>query len=513
MIDAENLETKAIVTEVSIDDAGTVTGIAWPFGKADTWGDLIEPGAFNFAPEVPMLMEHKHREGAVGIWNTLNVTDKGLEVKGRLFVEGVEPAQHARRLMKTRAMSGLSIGYRLHEFKARPEGGRVLTSLTITEISLCRKPVHPDANAEVKSIIEGNNMENEEIENALEAKADPVVSPQELKAIRARMDKLEAKANRPLTANNNHPAGANDNTERKAINDELRGFLLEKKALTIAAPGTAGNLINDTVASRILERVGKSNPIRKLAQSIQIGGGIFNIPRLVDSVAPGSVTETQAKPESAPTFEQISLQPYMMGAKVLVSRSTIEDSIVDLVAWLSTHIADKFGELESSWFIGGNGTSQAEGVMTSAEVQQLTATTTTLTVDALLDLFYSIKTTYSDNGSWIMNRKAMRALRGLKDSDGNLIWQPGLQAGQPAMLLDRPVYASDDMPDPVAGATPIMFGDFYRGYLIADRVAFEPVVNYDNEWEVDLVEFGGRRRVGGKVVMGEALSKLKLKAA
>src|SRR5690606_21562109 len=149
----ENLEIKA---EVSIDDTGTVTGIAWPFGKPDSYGDLIEPSAFSFAPEIPMLMEHDGRK-VVGIWNSYAVTDKGLEVKGRLLVEGVDPAKEARRYMKAGVMRGLSIGYRLHEHKARPEGGRVLTNLTITEISLCRRPVHPDAAAEVKSIIEGNS--------------------------------------------------------------------------------------------------------------------------------------------------------------------------------------------------------------------------------------------------------------------------------------------------------------------------------------------------------------------
>ncbi len=159
MNDTGTFEIKA---EVSIDDAGTVTGIAWPFGKPDSYGDLIEPTAFKFAPEVPMIVEHEHGRGAVGIWNQHTVTDKGLEVKGRLFVEGVGPAREARRHLVAGSMSGLSIGYQLHEHKARPEGGRILTDITITEISLCRRPVHPDARTtEVKSITEGNSMENE----------------------------------------------------------------------------------------------------------------------------------------------------------------------------------------------------------------------------------------------------------------------------------------------------------------------------------------------------------------
>jgi hypothetical protein len=80
-------ETLILKGEVSIDDAGTVTGIAWPFGAPDTVGDTIRKGAFKFARVVPMVMEHDQKQ-VVGIWETYAETDKGLEVKGRLFVEG-----------------------------------------------------------------------------------------------------------------------------------------------------------------------------------------------------------------------------------------------------------------------------------------------------------------------------------------------------------------------------------------------------------------------------------------
>lgn len=112
-----------------------------------------------------------------------------------------------------------------------------------------------------------------------------------------------------------------------------------------------------------------------------------------------------------------------------------------------------------------------------------------------------------------MNRKTARMVRGLTDSDGNLLWERSIQAGEPGRLFGQPVYMADDMPDPEAGNCPILFGDLGRGYLITDRVSFEPSVDYLKFSETDLVQFVGRRRVGGRVIMGEALSKLKLKAA
>lgn len=505
-VEGEHLEIKA---EISIDDAGSVTGIAWPFGSPDSIGDVIEPTAFRFASKVPMILEHEQRE-VVGIWENMEVTDKGLEVKGTLFVEGVAPARAARQRLRSGILSGLSIGYQLHQAKLRPEGGRVLTDLTITEISLCRRPVHPSARVtEVKSIVEENHMENE-IKNAPEAKADPVVTVEEFKALKARLDSVEAKANRPRGANNNHPAADNDNDEVKAFSDFVRsGDASEVKALGYTAPSTGSILAPEQVASSILEKVAEFSPVRQLAQSITMSGPLLQLPRLVDEVAVGEVAETAARPESEPTLEQIDLKPFEMAVIVPVTRILLEDAQVDLAGYLGNHIARRFGQKEASWFVTGNGTTQAEGVLTSADVQEEEAA---LTADALVDLFYSIKTAYAANGSWLMNRKTMAAVRKLKTLDGDYIWQGGIAAGQPALLLGRPVYEAVDAPDAVVGSTPIVFGDFASGYAIADRVGFEIIRDDLTGAANGIVKLHARRRVGGRVVIGEALAKLKIAA-
>lgn len=513
-IETGNLEIKA---EVSIDDTGTVTGIAWPFGQPDSYGDLIEPTAFSFAGRVPMIVEHEQKS-VVGVWETYAVTDKGLEVKGRLFVEGIEPARQARLALQRGTMRGLSIGYRLHEAKARPEGGRVLTALTINEISLCKRPVHPDARiTETKSHPINVEQENTEMENAEqkkpEAVADPVVSAEEIKALKHEIATMQAKLNRrPSSANNNHPKAVNDNgNEVKAFETEVRQALLEKKALTVAAPGTADNLVWDEFSTTILEKLRPVSPVRQLATVVTVGSALFQIPRLVNRVQPGSVTEVQAKPSSEPSFEQIDIKNFAMGVMTPVSRTALEDNAVNLGSYLQNHISSEFSTLENEWFVTGDGTTQAEGILTSTDVESIPAGSL-ISADSLLDVLYGVKSAYALNGSWLMNRRTMRAVRGLRDSDGNLLWQSGLQAGQPGLLLGKPVYECDFMPDASADETPIIFGDFNRGYLITDRITFEPFADYNTRFGEDIVVFGGRRRVGGKVVMGEALIKLKIAA-
>jgi len=161
-----------------------------------------------------MVMEHDQKQ-VVGVWETAAETDRGLEVKGRLFVEGIGPARDAHRHLKAGRLGGLSIGFRPHDFEPRAEGGRVFKSLTVTEISLCRSPVHPGARVTIVKAKE-NHMEDE-VENAPEAKADPVIEKKDFDALKARLDKIEAKANRPKAANDNRPSADNDNDERKAF--------------------------------------------------------------------------------------------------------------------------------------------------------------------------------------------------------------------------------------------------------------------------------------------------------
>lgn len=509
---SERLEIKA---DVTIDDAGTVIGIAWPHGSPDVKGDLIERGAFSFASNtLPMVLEHDQRR-VVGVWESFAETDKGLEVKGRLFVDGIAPAREVRERLKTGRLSGLSIGYRLHEFKARPQGGRVLTDITLTEISLCRSPVHPGARVtEIKSLSTEKEINLNTAEDT-EQKSIPAFDQKAFDALKdkldsalARLDKHEAKANRlPAAANDN---AANDNLDTKAFADFVRsGDASEVKSLGYGAPSTGGILAPEKVATSILEKVAEFSPVRSLAQTISMAGPLLQLPRLVDEVAVGEVAETALRPSSEPSFDQIDLKAHEMAVVVPVTRILLEDAQIDLASYLGNHIARRFGQKEAAWFVNGNGTTQAEGVLTSDDIAEVEAE---ITGDDLIDLFYSIKTAYSSNGAWLMNRKTMAVVRKLKDADGAYLWERSIAAGQPPLILGRPVYEAVDMPDPVAGNTAIVFGDFATGYAIADRVGFDIFRDEYTGADNGIIKLRARRRVGGRIVMGEALTKLKVAA-
>ena len=327
-----------------------------------------------------------------------------------------------------------------------------------------------------------------------------------------RLDKIEAKLNRPGATVENK--GNDAEVETKAFDTYLRtGNATEIKALTIGG-GTATSVVTPpALSTTILEKVAEQSPVRTLVQSISVGGPLLQLPRLASEVQPGMVTETGARPESQPSFEQIDIKNFEMAVTVPVSRILLEDANVDLNSYIAAHIGRRFGQKEARQFVVGNGVTEAEGILTSDEIGIFEAAGATLAADELIDLFYSVNSAYAARGSWLMARGTMATVRKMKDTDGSYLWQPSIAAGQPATLMGRPVYEAVDMPAIAAEATPIVFGDLSTGYLITDRVGFE--ITRDDYTGADdgIVKIRARRRVGGKVVMGEALTKLVLGAA
>ena len=108
-----------------------------------------------------------------------------------------------------------------------------------------------------------------------------------------------------------------------------------------------------------------------------------------------------------------------------------------------------------------------------------------------------------------MNRTAMdiKALRTVKDSSGQFIWQPSVALGTPDTLLGRPVYVSGYVPQIAPGAKVMAFGDF-NYFWIADRQGrtFERL----NELfaHKDQIGFLSIQRVDGRLVLPEAVQVL-----
>ena len=131
--------------------------------------------------------------------------------------------------------------------------------------------------------------------------------------------------------------------------------------------------------------------------------------------------------------------------------------------------------------------------------------------DVFLDMVYSLRARYRANARWVTSKAVLAALRKYKDAQGQYLWQPSMQAGQPATFLGYAVTEAEDMPAVAANAFPLAFGDFKEGYLICDRVGMR--ITRDEITTPGFVKFYVRKRVGGKLRNTQAIKLLKIASA
>ncbi|MGO7833327.1 phage major capsid protein [Rhizobium johnstonii] len=511
---SERLEIKAALT---VDDAGTITGIAWPFGSPDRVGDVIEKGAFASPEVLPMLFAHDQAQ-VIGVWDQIEETPDGLTVKGRLLVDDVERAREVRAMIRTKAVSGLSIGFRTKTAKPR-QRGRTITALDLHEISVVAVPSHPGAQITSVKAADGTaehkepKLENEE----LEMKNDPVISPEDLKALKADIATIKAKLNRPTAANNNHPAAHNDNDlEKKAFADYLRTGEIDKKALTVGADELVGYILApEETSSEFIRNLVEFSPIRGLVDVKPATSHTIVLPKRLSVTNAKWKGEAVASEASEPTFGEMEIAVKELTTHVDLSNWLIEDATADVIGEVNLALSEDFGAKESKAFVnGGTDPAEPQGFMSEGAVaNSLNGHATNLSADALIKLMYSLPAIYRNRGTWAMNGTTLAVIRTLKDGAGNYLWQPSYQAGQPETILGRPVVELVDMPDVSANAFPIIFGDFKSGYRIYDRIALGVKPNPYLLATEGKVRFHARRRVGAGVIRPDVFRKLKMATA
>jgi HK97 family phage major capsid protein len=128
-----------------------------------------------------------------------------------------------------------------------------------------------------------------------------------------------------------------------------------------------------------------------------------------------------------------------------------------------------------------------------------------------VDIVHSLRARYRANANWMCNKMVLGGLRKYKDTTGQYLWQPSLQAGVPSSFLGYPVAEAEDIPNVAANAFPLAFGDFREGYLIADRVGMR--MTRDEITTPGFVKFYIRKRVGGILRNTQAIKLLKVAAS
>lgn len=341
---------------------------------------------------------------------------------------------------------------------------------------------------------------------------------------RANMEmEMNKPVNAPITAKPMVMTEPEDSTDRasKGYKKNFWNAMRRKQmtpemvnALQIGTDSEGGYLVPDEYEKTLVEALEEENIFRKLAHVISTSSGDRKIPVVASKGSASWVDEEGTIPDSDDAFNQVSIGAYKLGTLIKVSNELLNDSVFNLESYISKEFARRIGSKEEDAFFNGNGTGKPVGIFNAtggAEVGVTAASATAITADEIIDLFYSLKAPYRKNAVWILNDATIKAIRKLKDNNGNYLWQPSLTAGTPDTILGRPVYTSSYVPTIAAGAKTIAFGDFSY-YWIADRAGR----NFKKLTELyaanDQTGFVATQRVDGKLILPEAIKVLKMKA-
>ena len=311
---------------------------------------------------------------------------------------------------------------------------------------------------------------------------------------------------------------------RHGEEEGLRALSIEGKGLNTGTLNEGGYLVDPQTSDQINSVLRSGASIRALSNVVQVEAGTYDA--LVDHndidaswmAETGAVVETQA-----PLVDRVSIPLHELSATPAATQRLLDDSAFNIEEWLAGRISERFLRAESSAFVNGTGTNQPTGFLTKPTAAQspslawgtlgYVATGTSGDfdpndpADVLIDLVYALDAEYRSGAAFVMNSKTAGEIRKMKDSHGRFLWMEGLGAEQPPLIAGHPVLIVEAMPDIGVDSYSVAFGNFRRGYTIAERpdlrILRDPYSSKPN------VLFYASKRVGGDVTDFAAIKLLK----
>lgn len=338
--------------------------------------------------------------------------------------------------------------------------------------------------------------------------------------------------------------GALTNEERQYIDFNripLDAYPPEQKVLISAAADLGGFFAGTDLSDKFIQKLFLISPLRSLADVQPIGGEKLLIPSegSTDTNIFWSDEQTGFQASPDPNLGMIEIYARELNGYLKLSKQNLEDSVFDIEGFILKRLTRQFAQKEGTAFINGNGVARPEGILTLAaqasfggmnNVTTQDATNFTIQPTDVIQLMHSCKSAYRATGTWLASNATIGALRLFADAQQRPIWT---MFGQDFMetLFGRPIVEMPDMPNPTATLTtagagviggqakftaatlgPLIFGDIGQGYQIVDRVGLTFQTLKELFAIQNQVAYLARMRVGGKVVLPEALCVLKIHA-
>ncbi|MGK9199018.1 phage major capsid protein [Sinorhizobium meliloti] len=293
----------------------------------------------------------------------------------------------------------------------------------------------------------------------------------------------------------------------------------EYKAMSVGNDTTGGYLAPMEYVREIIKGVTEISPVRSLVRVRSTASKAIQIPKRTGQFAAQWVAEQGTRSETdGLRYGMWEIPTHELYALIDISEQNLEDSAFDMESEIRGEAAEQFSLAEGTAVVTGNGVGKPEGWMSASGVGETNSGSATTIADAdgqangLLTLKHAIETAYTRNAAWALNRTTLGSVRRLKDAQKNYIWMPGIALGKPNTIDGDPYVEVPDMPSEGAGTYPIAYGDFAKAYTLVDRIQMSMLRDPYTQATSGNIRFLFRRRLGGQVVLAEAIRKLKCAA-
>lgn len=256
-------------------------------------------------------------------------------------------------------------------------------------------------------------------------------------------------------------APTQEELETRAFECYIRGVSadVETRAAVNMTVGDNGAVIPNSIANKIIEMVKEISPLYQLATHYDVGGTL-TIPSYDEStqqITMAYATEFTALTSTSGKFTSISLGGFLAGALTKVSISLVNNSKFDIVSY----VIRKMAEAVSDWIENEliNGTASKIDGLSKVDASVTAAAATAITADELIDLQESVPDKLQPGCIWVMSRATRKAIRKLKDGDGNYLLNKDATSKWGYSLFSHDVYVSKNMPDMAAGKRAVLYLD------------------------------------------------------
>ncbi len=326
--------------------------------------------------------------------------------------------------------------------------------------------------------------------------------------LKERLDGIEATAYRIGNGDGNEKKDAEYKAFEKFVIQGKEGLSGDElKTLRTDIDTDGGFLVHPEITDLLLKDITEISPMRQISRVRQTSSKSIIIHRRTGLIQGGWVGECELITDDSSTYgdEEIFVNKLTVCSTITVEM--LMDSSFDMETEIMSDVTEDFAQKEGEAFVTGDGVKKPEGFINDSRVQIVTTgIANDISADSIIEIAGELKTGY--NPIYLMNRKTTAAVRQLKDGNGQYLWQPGLSGGLPNTLNGAPYLETPDLDDIGANTKPIAYGDFGRGYTIVDSVMMSVIRDQFTLAQQGKVKFIFMRRVGGQVVLPEAIKIL-----